>query len=162
MRALLLANAISTIAMCGIIWLIQVVHYPLFARVGAAAFPAYHAAHTGLITLVVFPLMTVELFSALGLALLPPPQVPAWVLWVGAVLVMIIWALTVFDQLPNHVALANGFDAAAHARLVAGNWGRTLIWTARAVLMVWVLWAQLSYTVPNPSPPAAIIELNEG
>ena len=44
--ALLLACLASTLFMTGLIWFVQVVHYPLFDRVGAARFVPYHAAHS--------------------------------------------------------------------------------------------------------------------
>jgi hypothetical protein len=37
-----------------------------------------------------------------------------------------------------HARLVNGFDPAAHAWLVNGNWIRTVAWTAR--LAIAVLW----------------------
>jgi hypothetical protein len=36
----------ATAAMVGLIWFVQVVHYPLFASVGADEFVAYENAHT--------------------------------------------------------------------------------------------------------------------
>jgi hypothetical protein len=39
MVLLLLANAAATFFMVGVIWFVQVVHYPLFARVGTLDFP---------------------------------------------------------------------------------------------------------------------------
>jgi hypothetical protein len=38
-----------------------------------------------------------------------------------------------------HNALANGFDAQAHARLVDTNWIRTLAWTARGIFALYFL-----------------------
>ena len=35
---LLLVNAATTLFMVGVIWFVQSVHYPLFSRVGEAAF----------------------------------------------------------------------------------------------------------------------------
>ena len=40
----LLAHAAATLFMVGLIWFVQVVHYPLFARVGPDAFVPYAAA----------------------------------------------------------------------------------------------------------------------
>ncbi len=42
----LLLNLIVTWYMVGLIWLIQVVHYPLFANIPTAAFPDYERQHT--------------------------------------------------------------------------------------------------------------------
>ena len=40
-----LAQAASTFAMTGIIWLVQLVQYPGFRRVGAAEFGEFHRHH---------------------------------------------------------------------------------------------------------------------
>ena len=36
-----------TSALFGLIWIVQVVHYPLFGRVGREGFAAYESAHRG-------------------------------------------------------------------------------------------------------------------
>jgi hypothetical protein len=42
--------------------------------------------------------------------------------------------------MPQHARLGRGGDAAAAvAALVRGNWLRTLLWTARALLAAWML-----------------------
>jgi hypothetical protein len=42
-------------------------------------------------------------------------------------------------QVPLHERLSAGWDAAAHQRLVASNWVRTVLWTVRAVLVAAML-----------------------
>lgn len=64
MKWVILFNAASTLMMTGVIWFVQVVHYPLFAEVGRAEFAQYEASHSGLTTLIVAPLMLVELITA--------------------------------------------------------------------------------------------------
>ena len=61
----------------------------------------------------------------------------------GAALVALIWGVTFLISVPCHAALSAGFDAAAHDRLVSTNWIRTIAWTARAALSVWMLWQAL-------------------
>ena len=41
MPLLLLANLAATWTMVGMIWIVQIVHYPLFNRVGLEGFPRY-------------------------------------------------------------------------------------------------------------------------
>ncbi len=67
-----LANAAVACALTGLIWTIQVVHYPLFARVGEAEWPAYEREHQRRITLVVAPLMLANAGLALALVLGAP------------------------------------------------------------------------------------------
>lgn len=138
-KALLLAQLASTLFMTGLIWTIQVVHYPLFARVGAAQFQAYHASHTTLISLVVGVPMIVEALTTVGLLLSPLPGAPAWSVWLAAALLAVVWGATALLQIPAHDALSRGFDVSAHTALVLGNWLRTLAWSARSALLLWWL-----------------------
>ncbi len=138
MSPVFLLHLLATLAMLGAIWIVQVVHYPLFAGVGEAGWSAYEASHQSRITLVVGPLMVLELATAVWLAVDRPPVLPAWSVLLGAALVGVIWVSTAFVQVPLHSALGGAFDADAHARLVATNWIRTAAWTARAGLVLWM------------------------
>jgi hypothetical protein len=125
--------------MVGVIWTIQIVHYPLFSAVGAAGFAAYEAEHTRRITFVVAPLMLVELVTAVLFVWQQPQGMTPWVAWVGAGLVAAIWLSTYFLQVPQHTVLGSSFDAAAHRFLVLTNWIRTLAWSLRGLLLLWVV-----------------------
>ncbi len=139
MKILLLAHVASTLFMTGVIWIVQVVHYPLFAKVGAAGFVAYEADHARLITYVVFPAMTVELLTGLALVWHRPAAVPAPLVWVGLGLIGVVWLSTAVLQVPLHGVLSSGFEADAHRRLVATNWIRTVAWTLRAGVVLAML-----------------------
>ncbi|MEP0545996.1 MAG: hypothetical protein ABJF88_03625 [Rhodothermales bacterium] len=135
---LVLGNLLGTLAMSGVIWMVQLVHYPLFAGVGSDGFVAYEAAHQTRITWIVFPAMVLELGTAAALVWLRPDAVPPWMVWVGLGLVGVVWLSTAFVQVPLHTALSAGFDGDAHARLVTTNWIRTAAWTLRAGLVLWM------------------------
>ncbi len=136
---ILVVQAAATLFMTGLIWFVQVVHYPLYDRVGARDFPRYETDHAALTTLVVAPVMLVELVSAgLLLAFRPPPVAPAAV-WAGALLVAVIWASTAFLQIPAHATLSAAYDAEAHRQLVATNWIRTVAWSLRSLLVLWMM-----------------------
>ena len=146
---LLLSNLAATLYLTGLIWVIQVVHYPLFANVGAAEFVRYEALHNVYITAVVLLPMLIEIATAALLALpaldssnnLTPLERTLWL--VGLALVGVVWASTFFLQVPQHSVLASGFNARAHAFLVSSNWLRTLAWTARSALLLYLLWGRL-------------------
>ena len=140
MRYLLLIHLAATLIMFGIIWVIQVVHYPLFAQVGEEQFRAYEQAHTRLITFVVFPPMTIELITSILLVFNRPIGVSTWLPVVGLLLVILIWLSTAFLQVPMHNILSNGFDAEAHRRLVQTNWIRTICWSLRTGLAALLTW----------------------
>lgn len=135
--AILLANAAATWLMCGVIWFVQLVHYPHFARYARDDFRAAMLDHQARTGRVVAGPMFVELVTTVALLAFRPEFAVAWV---GVVLVAAWGFSTVFVQIPLHNRLAeSGFDPAVHRRLVRSNWVRTAAWTARAVLCGWLL-----------------------
>lgn len=126
----------STFYMVGLIWFVQVVHYPLFAAVGEDKFVEYEDHHQRLTTWVVGPGMLVELVSGMLLALTAADSRSAMILWVSLGLLAIIWLSTALVQIPCHRQLSTGFNASAHRRLVRSNWLRTVAWTGRGVLIM--------------------------
>lgn len=143
-HAILLANAASSLALFGLIWTIQLVHYPTFRFVDPGQFVAFEAFHQRQITLVVAPLMLIELGTALALVWLRPAGLsPALVLFALG-LVASIWLVTFTVQVPLHNRLAAGADGPAMDALVRTNWVRTVLWTLRAGIAGWMVWAILA------------------
>lgn len=136
---LLIVNFFATVFMVGLIWMVQVVHYPLFAEVGEENSITYHKRHQTLVTFVVGPPMLVELFSSILLAWYPPASVDTWLIFAGIGLVFVIWLSTAALQVPCHGKLVEGFDEKVHRSLVRANWIRTLAWTARGLLVAWMI-----------------------
>jgi hypothetical protein len=137
-KTVLLVNLAATLVMVGVIWVVQIVHYPLFGRVGATSFAVYGLEHARRITYVVGPPMIVEAVTALLLLAVRPEGITLRQVWVGVALVVAVWASTFFVQVPLHNTLGGGFDDAAHRSLVLTNWVRTLAWTARGGLVLWM------------------------
>jgi heme exporter protein D len=137
------AHLVSTVFLAGMIWTIQIVHYPLFALVGDDRFPAYEAAHSARITGVIVLPWAVQGVTTLALLLAPPQGLPRPLIWVAAVLAVLPVVVTVVASVPAHTALADGFDAGAHARLVTTNWVRTVAWTAHGGVAVGMLFVLL-------------------
>lgn len=133
MVAVAVAHAVSTLVLVGLIWTIQVVHYPLFALVGADGFAAYETAHSARITAVIGLPWAVQGLTTAALLLAPPDGVPRWLIVASAVLAVVPVAATLVWSVPAHTALASGFDPGAHTRLVATNWLRTGAWTLGGV-----------------------------
>ena len=132
--ALLAVHAAATCSMAGLVWFVQIVHYPLFAAVPAEGFRRYESLHTRRTTWVVGPLMLVELATALLLLVTPAGTAAPWLTGLGALLLAVIWGATFALQVPCHRALAAGFERRSHRRLVISNWVRTAAWSARAAL----------------------------
>ena len=133
---ILVVHAASTFFMTGLIWFVQVVHYPLMSRVGEGYFAEYENRHTRFTTRVVAAPMLVELISGLLLLQWQPIAVPPIIPWLGFLALGLIWVSTWRLQVPMHRKLAAGFDAGAHRRLVSTNWLRTALWSLRSLLVL--------------------------
>ncbi len=132
---LVVLHAVPTLYLCGLIWFVQVVHYPLFAAVGEREFVAYERVHCRRITPIVLPPMVAELGLALWLWFAAPPAVAPWA-GAGLGLLAIVWGSTFLVQVPCHERLGLTADAVAMRRLVLSNWVRTAAWTLRGGLAV--------------------------
>ena len=73
----LLSQLITTLPLCGVIWMVQLVVYPQFANVGAAQFANYHRFHSNRITLIVAPLMLGEIMGAAAMVMQATPLAAA-------------------------------------------------------------------------------------
>jgi hypothetical protein len=131
-----LVQLATTLPMVGVIWCVQVLVYPQFARVGPAEFVLHHRAHTRLISFIVGPLMVGEVVGAIGWAVDEGGIVSKRESLIGLLLLAVVWGATAVFSVPQHARLERGFDARAHRRLVATNWLRTAAWTARGGLVL--------------------------
>lgn len=133
-----LLHMLAASAMLGVIWIVQVVHYPLFADVSRDHYVKYHQGHVRKITYVVLPLMGVELVSAVIFCVGAHPLMLGHPAWLGSVaLLVVVWISTAMVQVPLHNRLARGFESLTHHQLVLSNWIRTLAWTLRVVLVAY-------------------------
>ncbi len=124
MKYVLLAHLAATLFMVGVIWFVQVVHYPLFSRVGPEKFSLYLEAHSRLTTYVVGPPMLVEAATALLLVFRRPNGMSLAAALIGLSLLAVVWLSTALLQVPRHTALGSGFDRRA--------------WSGRGVLVLWM------------------------
>jgi len=131
--AIFTVHAAATWLMTGLIWFVQIVHYPLFGAVGNADFPAYEREHQRRTTLVVAPVMLIELAAAATLCFRTAGTDRTLAL-TGVLLLAAIWASTWLLQVPLHNRLAAGHQPPLVRRLTATNWLRTAAWTARAAV----------------------------
>ena len=133
-----LVHLTATAMMAGLIWFVQVVHYPLFASVPAAASIDYAHRHQRATAQVVGAPMAVEGVCALWLFVAPPDGVGRMLPFVAGVVLAVVLGSTVLLQVPRHGRLAATSDPADIADVVKGlvvtNWIRTIGWSVRVVL----------------------------
>jgi len=149
-RSLLVTQILATAMMTGIIWFVQIVHYPLFLKVPLEGFVSYEQSHTVRTGLVVAPLMLLEMGTAIGLVGLSlfsgeKTTVGLSPLHLGALgCLLLIWASTFLIQVPLHQLLEQRADPKAMELLVSTNWIRTILWSIRLGLLALLMTPRLT------------------
>jgi hypothetical protein len=128
----------TTLPLLGVIWLVQLVVYPQFARVGAAEFCDYHRYHSSRITWVVAPLMLGEAIAAIAFWILSDATTKL-LATIGLALLLAAWTATAAIAVPAHNRLASGFDRSAFRQLTHANTARVMVWSARAVVVLYLV-----------------------
>ena len=136
MTPLLTFHIAVTWMIVGLIWVVQILIYPQFLRLGELEFKDYHFAHCFRIGLIVGPLLFLEAATACWLLYLGQHDFP-FLISLG--LILVNWVSTAVIQAPMHTKLMKGFDARTIRILILSNWIRTLAWTARGVLVSFYL-----------------------
>ena len=129
------ANLVLAAALAGLIWTIQLVHYPLFALVGAAEWTRYGDEHRRRITWLAAPLM----LASVAVALLLVVQDGDGLRVLNAGLAVGVFVLTGAVFAPMHGRLEHTASAPAIRALVRANWLRTVAWTAQVACAVALL-----------------------
>jgi len=136
--ALVVGHLAAAAFMTGLIWYVQLVHYPSMAFWPADEFPRYEAFHRERTGWIVVPVMLAEGLLAAGLVVRRPAALPPWMPLVGLVALLVLHASTFLIQVPCHERLAAGWDPATHGWLVRSNWIRTVLWSLRGLLAGWM------------------------
>lgn len=135
---LIVAHLAATWFLVGLIWMVQRVTYPAFHLADGDG-TEYHRRHTRAIGPIVGPVMGVEAVCAVLLVVPGVSGVPTALAVAGLVVLGLVQASTAFVQVPAHGRLGQGMEADEISRVVRTNWIRTIGWTVRGGLAVWML-----------------------
>ncbi len=133
-----LIQLLSSVMMVGIIWFVQIVHYPLFSLI-KEGFTAYEKMHMRRTSYVVGPIMLIEMVSAIFLVGQLESAFLSRLASLNLVILVLIWLSTLLFQVFQHQKLSVRFTHQAHNRLVHSNWLRTIFWTIKSAVLCWML-----------------------
>lgn len=139
MTAVLLAHIFGTFVMTGLIWFIQIVHFPLLKKIALPSREVYCKCMMGLTSWVVLPPMILELITGV-LLLINQPRSFEWQM--GLLLLVFLWISTFAVQMPLNRKLARGGDTKIADLLTQTNWIRTVLWSYRSFLIGKFLYVQ--------------------
>ncbi len=133
MDFLFFLNVISAFILTGVIWTIQTVHYPSFHYIDKLSFVNFHQFHERRISIIVMPLMILELISSVALYI---NDMSNFTFLLNFIIVGLIWCSTFFIQVPIHNILSQKKDNMMIEKLVSTNWIRTFLWSMRMLLII--------------------------
>jgi hypothetical protein len=138
---LLLWSALSFWVL-GQIWFVQIVVYPLFARVGPAEYIDYHHFYSRHIPLPIILPGFASFLLPIALAFLGP-DVPIWMTAANIATGIVGLLVTVLLEIPRHGRLEKGGkNDTTISELIRYNWPRTASITLQAAvtvaMLVWV------------------------
>lgn len=107
-----------------LIWIIQLLHYPTFRFIDPSVFSAFSRFHSSRISIIVIPLMLMELALCLW------SRNPVTITLVG-----LIWVSTFTLQVPCHNKFQDGHNEVIIERLISTNWIRTILWSIKLIYL---------------------------
>lgn len=122
-----------SLCLLGLIWVVQLVHYPSFRYVEPSAFVDFEKFHSRSISLIVMPLMIGELITAFWLF-----STNNIFLVINLVCVVLVWLSTFLLSVPCHHHLSKGKDSLIIERLIKTNWIRTILWSFKFGVLFWL------------------------
>ena len=126
-------HLIFTSLMVGVIWVIQLVHYPSFHYVKKDNYPLFQRFHMQRISIIVMPLMIIELLSG---SYLVYDRLYLNIYFLSSILILlVIWLLTAVIFSGLHQKLEQGYDESLVNKMILYNWIRTSLWTLRLLLI---------------------------
>ncbi len=142
---LLLFWTVLIFAVFGEIWLVQIVVYPLFGKVGKDEYVRHHKFYSSRIPLPVIVPGFLSFLLPIALIFFGPGSVPMWMVLANVACGLIGLLVTVALEIPRHARLENGGKQEKVIReLVLYNWPRTLSITGSAILTLMMLTAAFS------------------
>ena len=136
MSFIFLLNLVLAFIAVGLIWTIQLVHYPSMRFIPKERFVEYHNFHSIRISFLAVPLMVTELGTSLILFYQNYNNAIQTIFLINLVIVALIWLSTFLIQVPLHNALSKEKQSEKLSKLICTNWIRTILWTARSILMI--------------------------
>jgi len=138
-QLIFLTNVVSTLMMTGIMWFVHLIHYPILSYVNQADLAEYESQHVKHTMKWALLILIVELVSAALLIWFRPEDIGMLQVIVGLSLLVPIWIVTWAGCVPGHCKLETGYNDVALRKLLKNNFIRTLCWTARTVVIIWML-----------------------
>jgi len=134
MKYYLLIQLLSNSYLCSVILITQFITYPSFYNIHKETFIYHHKKYVDSISLIVAPIMLVELLSLIMIVYLTND-----IIYIKCLIFLLcIWLITFIIMVPSHNKLSKRLDNIEIKRLINYNWIRTLLWLSKLIVIIFV------------------------
>jgi len=133
---LFMIHLVSTSFMVGVIWIVQLVHYPTFLFIDEQKSYDFQKFHMSRISYIVMPAMTTELFSGIYIYIYSNMAIDSNLFLLALTVLIINWIITALVFVKMHNKLLINYKIEIISLLVKWNWLRTLLWSVRLILLL--------------------------
>ena len=133
---LFMIHLVSTSFMVGVIWIVQLVHYPTFLFIDEQKSNDFQKFHMSRISYIVMPAMTTELFSGIYIFIYSNMAIDSNLFLLALTILIINWIITALVFVKMHNKLLINYKIEIISLLVKWNWLRTLLWSVRLILLL--------------------------
>lgn len=133
--SLLIIQLVLTFFLNGVIWFLQVVHYPLYYKI-KEGFHSYEKHYLKRAVFLMSPIMFLELITAILLVSTAKPSMAVKLASANLIFLVINWLSTFILQNTEHQKLSIRFSITSLHRLISTNWIRTIFWSIRGVVLL--------------------------
>lgn len=133
---LFMIHLVSTSFMVGVIWIVQLVHYPTFLFIDEQKSYDFQKFHMSRISYIVMPAMTTELFSGIYIYIYSNMAIDSNLFLLALTILIINWVITALVFVKMHNKLLINYKIEIISLLVKWNWLRTLLWSVRLILLL--------------------------
>ncbi len=127
---LFIGQMMISMGLLTLIWIIQILHYPIFKYIDDELFPQAMEMHQKKISFVVVPMMILEAILSTMMAF-----IGSYMDIIILMLVIGIWTCTFLIQVPLHKKLLLKKNYLHIDHLVRTNWIRTFLWSIKFIFL---------------------------
>ena len=128
-----------TFMLTGVIWCLQAFVYPALSWIDIDRFQEFEKKYEKRMVWIKTPLMSLECLFAILLLRVAPSGAFNVISFILFGILLLIWLSTFCFQMPEHAALLKEFNEKRLKKLIFTNWIRTIGWTLRSLLLMWLL-----------------------
>ena len=139
MDFLLVLNFFISGFMLGLIFVTQIVSYPLFSKVEMNIFTSYHDDYVKRISFIAVPVMLSELF----VSILVCYYLQSMLSFLLLIIMGLIFLSTFLIQVPIHEKIKFGGRRFLFKRLVDTNWIRTFGWFVKSIVSFLIIFKEI-------------------